>query len=388
MALRLIDPPFYSSSLKAYHPDLGWTSRPNTVLHRSINQSYLVRYETNSLGFRDVEHSYEQLRNVPNQEPIKIRRIVIIGDSFSEAAQVDLQQTYWFKLKEILNQQSRDYWEFHNFGLGDYGTVQELITLQQFGIPYHPDLIILQVFPFNDILNNSLTGANTASNQDAYRPYLDPENNFQTITYVNPVTNRLRKQSVLLRFSFLMVNQYIGTWGNEHYFLTIDDRMAFIKQQVPTDELTTGYDKFYFYYYLFNTFTPPEHQLDIVKEGWQATEQAISQIIKTAQDNRSKTLILVVPHTQQLSPFISQWKQDLPYPIDPKYAEDRIQAYVQPYDVPVIRLIDSFEGNHNVVQPYLEGHFNIETHTLVAKMLASTIVQRFPESFSQSAYIK
>lgn len=383
IVLRIINPSFFSHP-KAYHAELGWVNAPNLVYHRVVGKKHLARIETNNLGFRDVDHSIEKRISIYPKGTKKIRRIALIGDSFSEANQVDLEGAFWQKLRKNLNRQGGDYWEIHNFGVSDYGTTQELISLQKYGLEIHPDIVILQVFPFNDILNNSISSAHIISPQDSYRPYLDPGNDFQSITYLNPKTTWLRQKIRVCRFGFLMANNIWGAWGNEKNYLKKKDLNTFADQLAIRLGFTQDYKQPSRHLFVYNTFAQPDHQLDLIKEGWEATDQAIIKIITTAQANQAKPIILVIPHLKQLDPVVDRWVPNLPFPVDPKYAESRIQQTVQPYDVPVIGLIDTFENNMDIVNPYLEGHFNAETHILVGDILAGEIVKQFPEYFDPS----
>jgi hypothetical protein len=72
---------------------------------------------TNSQGFRDREHSISK--------PAGVFRIAILGDSFAEAAQVDLEETFWAILETKLVAENcfpEAIIEVLNFGVSGYGT--------------------------------------------------------------------------------------------------------------------------------------------------------------------------------------------------------------------------------------------------------------------------
>ena len=98
--------------------------------------------------------------------------MVILGDSFSEALQVPVEQTYFRLLEQHLNGAGVGRWEVFNFGVGDYGTAQQLRLLIEHVAAYRPDVIIHQIFPLNDVCNNTLALAGLCkSTNDRYRPY-------------------------------------------------------------------------------------------------------------------------------------------------------------------------------------------------------------------------
>jgi hypothetical protein len=120
----------------------------------------------NSLGFRGPEF--------PVEKPKDVFRICVLGDSFIEALQVDEPDTFCSQLGTLLNQtvkQTEDsarafQYEVINCGVSGYGTAQQLLLMKNYVLPLKPDLVLLAVFPENDIRNNS-RGLDTAET----RPY-------------------------------------------------------------------------------------------------------------------------------------------------------------------------------------------------------------------------
>lgn len=104
----------------------------------------------NSRGLRDREHSLEK--------PQGVYRIAVLGDSYAEAFQVDLEETFWSLLPDRLSAcgyQPGKRIEVINFGVSGYGTGQQLLTLRHRAWGYAPDLVLLAFFPGNDVRNNS-----------------------------------------------------------------------------------------------------------------------------------------------------------------------------------------------------------------------------------------
>ncbi len=132
-----------ATSLRIPHPTRGWALAPG----RSVLQStrdYSVRVAINSKGLRDVEHDYEAAAGA--------FRIVVLGDSFMEAYQVTLEESFPRRLERRLAERRV---EVINLGVGGYGTTQQLLYLREEGLEYRPDLVLLAFLPDNDIRNNS-----------------------------------------------------------------------------------------------------------------------------------------------------------------------------------------------------------------------------------------
>ncbi len=133
-----------------HQPDarLGWALRPGAAaLYTAEGRAY-VRINAN--GQRDVEHALDK--------PDGVYRIAVIGDSYSEAMQVERDQAFWALLLARLSAcgfaKGRTI-EALNFGVAGYGTAQEYIVLQTEAMRYQPDLVLLQFTTGNDVRNNS-----------------------------------------------------------------------------------------------------------------------------------------------------------------------------------------------------------------------------------------
>lgn len=133
-----------------YQPDYsrGYALRPRAEgWYRLEGQSYV---RINSDGLRDREHSLTKPHNTV--------RIAVLGDSYPEALQVSLEQSFWAVLEKKLNEcdasGGRDV-EIINFGVSGYGTAQQLITLKEQVWKYSPDIVMLTVTTANDITDNS-----------------------------------------------------------------------------------------------------------------------------------------------------------------------------------------------------------------------------------------
>ncbi|MEO1367281.1 MAG: hypothetical protein AAFX50_08885, partial [Acidobacteriota bacterium] len=338
------------------------------LVHYRQVQGHGVRFETNALGFRD--RNAARNRVVPGEVQLPIRRIQVYGDSFTESAQVELHESYWSLLRDRLN--ARDdgsYWEVESLGVGDWGTTQQALAYERYGYP--TDYVILQVFPLNDIVNNSLSGANLASSQDAFRPYLDPEKDFREVTYVNPKTTWWRQHSRLGRFVIQAASAAFGPWGGEKFYPSLRDRMKAADEVAKTYGITGRQP---FASFLMNTFTVRPEQFDVIKVGWDATDIAIRRFAKLVDGRGAKLLVLVTPHSSQILPEVVEFQKRVPFRINRHYAEKRIQNLLADMDhVTVVDMVQFFEDHREIVLPYLQGHFNRPTHGLVADRLAEAI---------------
>jgi hypothetical protein len=129
--------------------DRGWALRPGASgwQRREGNAFVSINHD----GMRDREHAY--------QKPKDTLRIAFIGDSFTEAEQVPMEDDFVSVTEQRLAHCPRLHGmkvETMNFGCDSYGTAQELATLRRYVWKYSPDIVVLTFFPGNDLRNNSI----------------------------------------------------------------------------------------------------------------------------------------------------------------------------------------------------------------------------------------
>ena len=130
-------------------PDRGWAQRPGAKgIFRDENKIG-VFIQMSKDGLRDVDHALAK--------PAGTFRIALLGNSYSEALHVPLEQTFWRVAGQEVEKcrpNGLDKVEMINFGVGGYGTAQELITLQKHVWKYSPDLILVGFLTGNDVYYN------------------------------------------------------------------------------------------------------------------------------------------------------------------------------------------------------------------------------------------
>jgi lysophospholipase L1-like esterase len=111
-------------------PGLAYELAPN---REKNERGALIR--TNSFGMRDDE---------PHPKGADVRRIVVLGDSFTFGFGVSGDETYPNVLERLLNEGSdEDRFEVLNFGVGGYSTRDEVLTLRHKGMAWDPELVVI-----------------------------------------------------------------------------------------------------------------------------------------------------------------------------------------------------------------------------------------------------
>jgi lysophospholipase L1-like esterase len=141
---------------------------------RWVQEDYDVEVTTNSAGFHDIEHRVEK--------PTTVYRIVVLGDSFIEGLAVPIESGFTHQLKSLLQLEVKDARiEVINLAVSGVGPAQYLRMLERRGVAYQPDLVLMSIYPENDIWDSyyGLSGGPSKAfytlGSDGTLHYLPPE---------------------------------------------------------------------------------------------------------------------------------------------------------------------------------------------------------------------
>jgi lysophospholipase L1-like esterase len=101
-----------------------------------------VHIRVNAAGMRDD-------REYPLSKPAGVRRVVVLGDSFSFAGKVALEQTFPKQLEARMNAAEPGRYEVLNLAVPGYNSRQQMLLLAERGLAYAPDLVLV-AFVLND----------------------------------------------------------------------------------------------------------------------------------------------------------------------------------------------------------------------------------------------
>ena len=115
--------------------------------YTSASPEWRARIEINPLGFHDREHAFERSGDE--------LRVVVAGDSFSEAAQLPIEQVWWSLAGDQIQEELGRPVEVINCGMAGVGTATEWATYRKLGRRYEPDVVLLPIYLENDVIDNS-----------------------------------------------------------------------------------------------------------------------------------------------------------------------------------------------------------------------------------------
>jgi hypothetical protein len=321
VALRVIG--YSSPQWHQLDPQLGWSGRPHkrgVYAHDGVKS--FVRM--NNAGFRDRDRFVDK--------PEGVYRIAVLGDEVSEALQVNVDRTWWWRLPALLRECSPHLRiETLNFAVGGYGTGQELVTLETTAMRYQPDLVLLQFSNANDVADNSFA-LSTQKLRPFYRvdargvPHVS-ESFAASPAFMRRMQTRYRLGEEIADHSraFQLVRQLARvTFIGE----ARADRRDIAILAAPRDELW--------------------------QEAWHVTEALLLRMKQYSERNGARFMIVAAPHPLQPETAMA-------------YPDQRLAQFGARSHVPVVSLA-------TVLRPELylkDGTWSVEAHRVAAEAIAT-----------------
>jgi hypothetical protein len=147
------------------HPWTGWVHLPNLraeLKSEDPADPRRIRFETNSLGLRDVERSVAK--------PPGTWRVLLLGDSFVAGAQVPVDSTVSRVSERLLAAALARPVEVWNCGVSGYSTAQQLLYLRHVARDFDPDVVVLGFFAGNDVADQVAPLATSLRNRPFFYP--------------------------------------------------------------------------------------------------------------------------------------------------------------------------------------------------------------------------
>ena len=340
----------------AWGPLAGWGTNINTTLRWSLEGYFDTLIEYNSLGFRGP--------NVPYEKPEDVYRILIIGDSFVEAREVDYEDTFAVQLANMLaDTTTPDGKSFEVIAVGTtgWGTLQGYLYYHHEGKKFSPDLVI-HSFYINDVVDNHPQQFYPDRN-------LDFLINGDTVTALSEGSAPDDPDIDLAQRGLDALPLFIA---NLNLTKMIQQVIAPPRQQVTiTGDLGKVHPQTYIYL--------REPEIDGYAEAWERTQRAYEIWANEAQSAGSDLIVLAIDITAErvteLSTYFQAeqagwvWDIDLPH--------KRLRDILTPLDVPLILTRDVYDelaetNNRNVYSDLFipgDGHWNAEGHRVTAELL-------------------
>ncbi len=304
-----------------------------------VSHEFRVPIAINSRGLRD--------REVAPAKPPGTVRILVLGDSFTYGSGVAGEETFPKRLEGLLAAQAGARVEVINAGVSGYGTVHEAAFLRAEGWDYEPDLVILQVFPQNDL-------------DDNLEPY-DRE----------VVDGTLRVRTAPPEGVAPLRRLQAAVRARSHAYRLLGDRYHFLRIRFGLEQSYTASLGVYLRF-------PSER----VTAGWEATRSELRDIVEMGRERSRPVLVVHAPalaalDADQAAAFANFYRVD-PKELDWDLPGRMLAVQCAALSVPYYDLTGRFRATGRARELYYahNGHWNAAGHDQVARWLVEALVAR------------
>jgi hypothetical protein len=354
-----------------YLPGKGSTYMPNAY-YRHTKEGFSEGL-FNSHGFRDYERTYEK--------PHGVFRIVVLGDSYIEAFQVQLEESFTAQLEKLLNAHTAaTRFEVLSLGESGFGTAEEYIRYLNFGVAYEPDLVILAFTTGNDFRNNS-----RLLNQDRmgfYYRFDDHRNLVLDRSLVDAYDN---SQTYLRRlFQAVKSRSHLVTLISERVYLL--NRQLQEARNIETYAVKTrsedNVEKSFGLFSDLNIYRekPPQPW----EEAVEITKEIILNFKGAVEEHGSRFLLVGLSSPEQVHPEMGrELKNQYKIEMDFEQPDRILEEFAREHGVLFLKLMPALRDHHLKTGQYLHGfgsshggHWNQTGHRIAAQLTFQFLKQQ------------
>ncbi len=326
--------PNYYASLVRPGEDHGDWHRPGG-LYRWVGSDLQPRHSPpnvfrwNNRGWHDVDHALAK--------PAGVTRILILGDSFVEAVQVELEETFFRLMERDLTAALHRPVEVIALGWAGWGQAQELFALDKEGLNYSPDLVIAEFLSSNDVRNN--------------------DDDLERI-------ERESEISGMARGCFASA-EHFGLFFTAFACDRIDGAIKSVEGRADPLDLDVYRRK-------------PQHHPDLWPEAWRRTAFAVSTMNRLARQRGAR--FLVVAFSSKLD--LSAWADAPMRPdLEGRWPTQRMAEICQGESIPYLNLAERFAALPaaerdalHLNESWLGGHWSAFGHKKASLEIESMII--------------
>lgn len=302
--------------------------------HTSVDGTW--KFITNSKGFRNT-------KEFPYTKPTGTLRVLSLGDSQTQGYEVRQEATFSAVLERFLRHHKIEA-EVINTGVSGFSTAEELVLLENEGLKYHPDVVILGFFAndFEDNLKAGLFGLDAQNRLTEVRFEHIPGVRIQNAIYSIPPVRWLSENSYFYSLLFNTVWDYFRA-------RLIKARLAeSAAQQAGAKGGSTAAGLEEFEYAVPTSATLTGHQLTL-------GAALIERMHRFCANRGIRFIVVDIPTRLALYRFGSSF---------PPLLLERLKAAGVEY-VSSQSVVADFDGAAEMSVPHGHGHISEFTHTLI-----------------------
>ena len=265
--------------------------------------------------------------------------------------------------------------EVFNLSAADYGTGQELLLLRRFEAALAPDVVVLGVYPQNDLINDyeGLSGLTRLSPGDVVRPYLVPEAGRLRVRHARPAGAFLRRHS---RLYAVLERRVLGLAAERG----IRWLLPTIAPEEPAERLRRGEAPLE-HQEIFRSH-PEDHRWE---RAWQRSFQLLDAFRDACAGLRARPIVLVIPDLHQVTRAARDVELDLlsrevvATPLDAwldwSLPERRLAQHLAARGIETLILLPHFRSaaREGATLYLRDAHLAPAGHELAARIVAAAI---------------
>ncbi len=344
IGVRLFAPQY--KKLFQYHEVVGVRRIPNSTFKVYTPTSKLT-HSANSDGYTTPEVSIDK--------PPGTFRVILLGDSMTEAIQLPDEVIVRSRLENKLKQKLDQEVEAIKLGYSGYGTAQEYLAYMEFGRKYEPDLVILNFLADNDVANNSQKLESGPS-----KPFFEIRDGELVLTHRPSKDAKGRLMSFITDYLVLPRFLYLK-------FETAKARFEQASRGSAGGESDAG----------LNVRDGVYHQDydQTWQEAWDITIALIRKLAEQVMADGAKFIVVSFPVARQTVPEVRQEFSEANtkrgIPVDMDKPEELLRQSLQESDIRLVSLPQIFTSHPRLREFYLEDdwHFSAAGHEFVATYL-------------------
>jgi len=324
-----------------------------------------IDHQTNSLGFIGDEVNIEKEEGT--------FRIIVLGDSFSEAMQVPSDKNFSGRLQYLLNNhphKKNKKFEVLNTGVSGYSPLNYYLYFKRELAQLKPDLVLVQMFA-NDVFEDNTATSKSLLDEDGLplktgryfsEKYFDHPPVSRKDFNNNPIGYQLMK--FLIDRSRMFEYFYVKAYNAKKASL-------FHRETRAMSQFETGYQFF---------ILDPNHILsrdeNFRKKAWGYTQQYLVALKKEIEKQQSQFQIFYIPMEAQLD--LDHYGQHAELYVQKHmgmYFNNLLKDFAQSHNIHFLDLLRDFEQHKNRGL-YLsrDGHLTKTGHEVAAESLFNYII--------------
>jgi hypothetical protein len=299
--------------------------------------------------------------DVTLDKPPGVYRVLVVGDSFPQGMQVEMEQSFPYLLQGLLNQPFGQKVEVINLSVDAYGTDRELLLYALLGARFKPDLVLLSFYVGNDLQDNQIDLEERRYGYRLNRPFFTLDSDALRLHNLPVMSQGDTAASRWL--ASLTAAQAPAPPANP------PERPRVTEQQPYTLEYPVE----------LGLYLPEDEHW---RDAWALTDALLLQFQAVAQMDGAAFAVALIPdrravHDSDWAATLQAYAAALPglRDADPTAPGTRLEKFLKSSNIPVLNLtwvLRSWATSHPDGRLYYagDGHFNADGHALTAERLA------------------